>query len=375
MIYLDNAATGGFKPRAVTDAAAAVMKYLCANPGRSGHRLSLAGEKTVYACRELIGGLFEAEPERVAFTKNCTEALNTAIFGTLRKGGHVITTCFEHNSILRPLYHLSKCGLITLDIVYPEDNKSITRAIEEKITPETYLIVATAVSNVTGEELPVREIGALAKKNNILFLADGAQGAGHVPLSLIKDNIDLLALPGHKGLYGIMGSGALVFGKDVNVNPLTFGGTGNESYNLNQPEGYPERLESGTLNLPAVAALSEGVRYVKNNLETFGKHLFSATENAINELSATAGVTCYSKPNKSGIVAFSFDKIPSAEAADVLNTEYDIAVRGGLHCAPLTHRYLGTEDGGTLRASFAVQNSSREISFFLRAVKNIAEKN
>lgn len=374
MIYLDNAATGGFKPRAVTDAAATVTKYLCANPGRSGHRLSLTGERCVFACREALADMFDGIPERTVFTKNCTEALNTAIFGTLKKGGHVITTVFEHNSVLRPLHYLAQQGYITLDIVSSDENKGIAREIESRIRPDTYLICMTSVSNVTGEEFPVSEVGRIASEHGIKYLVDGAQGGGHVPLSLTKQHISMLALPGHKGLYGIMGSGALLFDKNTDISPLTYGGTGTESYNLNQPSEYPERLEAGTVNLPAIAALTEGVRYIKSNINNFGAHLLSSTDRIINELSLLRHVSIYSHPNRSGIVSFTFDKIPSAEAADIFNSEYDIAVRGGLHCAPLTHRHLGTEEGGLIRASLSVQNSAREISYFIKAVREISEK-
>ena len=374
MIYLDNAATGGFKPHAATEAAVTVIRYLCANPGRSGHRLSLAGEKIMTSCRETLAGMFSARPERVAFAKNCTEALNTAIFGTLKRGGHVITTVFEHNSVLRPLYSLYKKGEIRLDIVAPGEDGDIVSAIREKIRPDTYLVCLTAASNVTGRVFPVREAGKMCRERGILFLADGAQAAGHIPLSLKEDCIDMLALPGHKGLYGIMGSGALVFGESVDISPLTMGGTGTESYNLLQPEGYPERLEAGTVNLPAVAALDEGAKFANSNMKSFGRHLTEASERLILKLSETDGVTVYSEPNPCGIVALNIDGLPSAEAADILSREYDIAVRGGMHCAPLAHRFFGTEDGGMIRASLAVQNSYRETATFIKAVKEMADK-
>ncbi len=373
MIYFDNAATGGFKPRAVTDSAENVIRYLSANPGRSGHRLSVTGAEMVYGCRKLIGEFVNATPEKVIFTKNCTEALNMAIFGTLKVGGHVITTVFEHNSVLRPLTALSKKGLITLDIVSPSHNKSLLKSIEEKIRPETYLITMTGLSNVTGESFPLKEVGALAKSHDALFLVDGAQAGGHIPLDIKSMNISLLALAGHKGLYGIMGSGVLVIDDDVDVMPLIYGGTGSESFNLNQPESYPERLESGTLNLPAITALLEGVRYVKNNTSNFGNTLYSYTGLLTDALSEIPSVKCYSTPNRAGIVSFEIKNIPSSDVADILSTEYDVAVRGGLHCSPLIHKYLKTETNGLVRVSLSVQNSTREIHYFIRAIKEIAQ--
>ena len=239
MIYFDNGATGGFKPRTVTDAVNTAVKFLSANPTRSAHRLSLVGAKTVYSCRENLAKLFGANPDRVIFTKNCTEALNVAIFGSLKQGGHIITTIYEHNSVLRPLYALEQKGLIQLDIVSPQENEPFAITIKNKIKNNTYLIITTSISNVTGEKLCVNEIASIAKENGILYLVDGAQGGGHTPLSLKKDGFNMLALAGHKGLYGIMGSGALIFDESVELSPLLFGGTGNESFNKTQPIFYP----------------------------------------------------------------------------------------------------------------------------------------
>lgn len=373
MIYFDNAATGGFKPRAVFDAAENVMRYLSANPGRSGHRLSVAGANIVYECRRLAADIFGSNPERVIFTKNCTEALNTAIFGTLNRGGHVITTVYEHNSVLRPLYSLQKKGLISFDTA-DDSEIDIVRAIEDRIRPETYLIVINAVSNVTGKILPIDKIGALAKKHNLLFIVDGAQAGGHIPVNVEKSNITALALAGHKGLYGIMGSGLLILSETADVTPLCYGGTGSESFSLSQPEYYPERLESGTLNLPAIAALSEGLRYLKNNMKNFADAVYGHTSRLIEGLSGISRVKCFSEPNPAGIVSFWIEGIESSDASDILSSEYDIGVRGGLHCAPLVHKKLGTSPEGLIRASLAVQNSSREIDFFIRAVKNICSK-
>lgn len=374
MIYFDNAATGGFKPRAVTDAADTVLRYLSANPGRSGHRLSLAGAKMVNSTRDSVAKLFNANPDRVIFTKNCTEALNFAIFGSLVQGGHVIATAFEHNSVLRPLYALESKNLISLDIVYPDDKKSIPRLIREKIKDNTYLIAMTALSNVTGEVLPVEEVGLIAKEKDIYFLVDGAQGGGHTFLDMKKHNISYLALAGHKGLYGIMGSGALILSDECDLEPIIYGGTGSETFNLNQPQIYPERLESGTLNLPAISALGEGVRYITNNFSNFSEHLLTVSAHLIDGLKKIDKIKCFSKPNPAGIISFLHDSIPSFEFADILNKQYDVAVRGGFHCAPLAHKHLKTEQTGLVRASLSVQNSSREITHFLSAVSKISEE-
>lgn len=371
MIYFDNAATGGFKPNTVISAAYNVSRFLCANPGRSGHRLSVAGSKIVFDCRKEIADFFGGTPERVVFTKNCTEALNTAILGSTKKGGHAITTVFDHNSVLRPLFHLEKKGDISLSVASPSETKTLEEDIIDSIRPDTFLIVMTAISNVTGELLPFENIARIAKERNIMFILDGAQAGGHVPISVDKTGISAVCVPAHKGLFSIMGCGALVLSETFTPQPLTYGGTGIESQNKDQPEILPERLESGTLPLPAVAAFFEGVRYAANNMRHFGDVLYNYTEYAIDNLRKESGIKVYSSPNRAGIVSFAAEKLPSQEFADILNVDYDIAVRGGLHCSPLAHDYLKTSESGLVRVSFAPQNSSREINVFLNAVAEI----
>lgn len=374
MIYFDNAATGGFKPSSVIDSATTVLKYLSANPGRSAHRLSVTGANIVFDCRRAVADLFDASPERVVFTKNCTEALNLAIFGTLKPNCHVITTVFEHNSVLRPLYHLESLNLISLSVVKPNENLSIYQSIKNAIKDDTYMVVMTSASNVTGEVLPFSEVGKLCADKGLIFILDGAQGAGHVPISLKNDNVSLLAIPAHKGLYGIMGLGALIINQNTEVEPLTFGGTGTQSFLTTQPLEYPERLESGTLNLPAIAGFAEGVRFASKNLKNFSERLHSATSEIINRLKLIPKVTVYSNPNPTGIVAFDIEGLDSAEACDILSSEYDVAVRGGAHCAPLMHEYLNTTEKGLIRVGLAVQNNGSEINHFLRAVSKIANR-
>ena len=374
MIYFDNAATGGFKPNCVLETVNTVLKYLSANPGRSGHRLSVTGANIVYDCRKSIAELFSATPERVIFTKNCTEALNLAIFGTLKVGGHIITSVYEHNSILRPLFYLESQNLISLTVVTPSKEESLDKTIEKHITDKTYMVALTCASNVTGEVLPFSLIGKLCKQRGILFLLDGAQGGGHLPISLKNDGVNLLALAGHKGLYGVMGSGALIIDENTQVSPVSFGGTGTQSLLKTQPEELPERLETGTLNLPAIAGLNEGVNFISANLINFSERLISSTAQIINSLKDVGKVTVFSSPNPVGIVAFDIDGYDSSEVCDILDKQYDIAVRGGAHCAPLMHEFLGTNKKGLVRVSLAVQNNGSEINHFLRAVNKIASR-
>ena len=372
MIYFDNAATGGFKPSVVKDSAINCIKYICANPGRSGHRLATTGANLIYKCRETLAELFNCgSPMRVCFTKNATEALNTAIFGTLKKGGHIITTVSEHNSVLRPLFLLQERGDITLSLIEPTD---ILRQIKKVKNDKTYMVILNAVSNVTGQENDFTGVGEYCKKENIIFGLDGAQACGHTHIDMNKLGVNFLAVAGHKGLYGSMTVGALVFDKNTDILPLTFGGTGSESFSPYQPTFYPERLESGTLNLPAIASLGEGAFYVSRNIDTFAKILIEYTATLICGLDKINGVTVYSKPNPYGIVAFDVEGYSSDEFADLLSSEYDIAVRGGLHCAPLMHKWLNTTEKGLVRASLAPQNSAREIYTFISAVKEILDK-
>ena len=254
MIYFDNAATGGQKPASVVSAVASSLR-VCANPGRSGHALSLVCAKNVLKTRELLADVFNApSPERVVFTKSCTEALYAFIFGALEKGDHVISTPLEHNSVLRPLERLKKLGVISYDVcpltqggnVCAEDIKALLRE-------NTKLVVVTAASNVTGAMPPLKEIRA-ALPENVLFLCDGAQGGGHIPLKMQSLGLDGLALAGHKGLFAMQGGGALLLSERVRLKPLLYGGTGSESFSLDMPDFYPDLLEAGTLSYPCLKA-------------------------------------------------------------------------------------------------------------------------
>ncbi len=368
MIYFDNAATGGRKPDSVINAVTASVK-VCANQGRSGHKLALACAKLVQNCRNAINDLFDGYGfDRVIFTKNCTEALNIALLGVLKKGDHIIASCMEHNSVLRPLEHLKKAGVISYDICpLNKDGNISPEAILSLLRPETRLVALTSASNVTGALPPIKKLRAVLPED-ILFLCDGAQGAGHIPLRMQDMGIDLLTLAGHKGMMGIQGSGALLFSERVDPTPVLYGGTGSMSLSLEMPDFYPDGLEAGTLAFPAVVSLLEGAGYISSHLDEISAKCTALTEYCLKGLQKLPLYTAYSVPNPCGIVAFKHAFFQSEQLAEILSSRYSIAVRGGLHCAPLMHEALGTLDSGLVRVSFSHFNSFREIDELLDAL-------
>ncbi len=371
MIYLDHAATGGSKAPSVSSAVLAAMRC-CANPGRSGHTLSLAAAERVFACRKCLSDLFDGYGiERVVFTKNCTEALNFAILGTLKQGDHVVTTCLEHNSVLRPLEALKRAGVITYDVAPLKNGRLLPETLAGLVKPTTRMAAVTSASNVTGETPPLAEIKK-ALPEDVLFVVDGAQGAGHIALPMRKLGIDALALAGHKGMGGIQGSGALLFSERMEISPLLFGGTGSESFDLGMPAFYPDRLESGTLSYPAVCSLYEGALLVKSRREEWARKLEKTTAFFLEGLTSLKGYTAYSSPNACGICSFRHARLSSETIAGELSERYGICVRGGLHCAPLIHRALGDFPDGLVRASFSPEQGKKEAKALLSALKEIA---
>ena len=368
MIYFDNAATGGFKPDSVINAATAALKF-CANPGRSGHRLSLACLERVYVCRKLVCDFLGGYSyERTVFTKNCTEALNIALTGVLKEGDEVVSTVAEHNSVLRPLEHLKSKG-VRVSYAPLKEGSIDAREIIRLVTPETRAVVVTLASNVTGAAPDIKAVRAGIPQSTLL-ICDGAQACGHVAVNMEECGIDALAVAGHKGLLGIQGASALLFSERVNPAPVLYGGTGSESYRLDMPDFYPDRLESGTLSYPAVVSLGEGVMYLREHLEAHISKVTAMTEFITGELSALSGVRLYSKPNPYGIVAFDLDAMQSEMAAFRLSDEYSVCVRGGLHCAPLMHKALKSE--GLVRASVSAFNTENECEQFIAAVKKLS---
>lgn len=377
MIYFDNAATGGKKPPSVINAATAAIRSASANPGRSGHALSVALATNLLNARRLLSDFFGGSGvERVVFTKNCTEALNAAVFGFVNAAKaekpHVLTTVMEHNSVLRPLRFLERSGRIRLTVLGLDENgtvscESFARAARE----DTAAAVFTLASNVTGAAIDPAKIKKVLPES-ALVICDGAQACGHIPIDMKAAGIDALCVAGHKGMHGIAGSGALLFSARFSPAPLLYGGTGSDSANPDMPPFYPDRLEAGTLNYPAAISLREGTLYLKEHMSDSADYILKLTRALTDGLEKMKNIQLFSRPNPFGIVSFRAANLQSEFFAQELSDYYDIAVRGGLHCAPLMHRALGSSDGGLVRASLSEFNTPHEVYAFLLAAEKIS---
>ena len=375
-IYFDNAATSNPKPPSVVKAVTDALTRCNANPGRSGHRAAIEAGRIVLDARQRLQSILGAEDATgVIFTLNCTDALNLAIKGSLNYGDHVITTLLEHNSVLRPLNELSRRGRITLTLLSPRDDGFIApEDVRSAIRAETRLIVVTHASNVTGAIQPVAAIGQIAREHGVRYLIDGAQALGAMPVSVQSLNCDLYAFPGHKSLLGPQGTGGLYIRPGVGLYTLREGGTGSSSDSMLQPEELPERYESGTVNLPGIAGLGAGCALVSGQLSQILSHERELTAALYEGLSGMDGVTLYSPAEeaaRAGIVSFNLGDLSSSQTADAL-ARADVAVRGGLHCAPGAHRFLGTLRRGAVRASVGHANTFEEVDQFLRTLREVS---
>lgn len=377
MIYLDNSATSFPKPQSVVNAITESFSKFGANPGRSGHSFSIKTAIKVAEIREKIASFFNAEsPENVIFTSGATEALNLAILGSVKKGGHIICTSNDHNSCLRPIFELEKQGIVEVSVASPEaQDKLRLTDILPLVKENTYLICVNHISNVDGMETDIVEIGKYCFKKGILFLVDSAQSAGHKEIDLLKQHIDFLIVAGHKGLYGPMGVGALVVSSKVCLKPIKFGGTGTFSQNLVQPTDIPEGFESGTLPVPNILGLGAGIDFVIANQQKICQKLDDFTTYLNYQLNEISGVKVYTHAdNANGVIGFNVGEMPSTEVADILDEKFGIMVRSGLHCAPLKHKHLGTLEQGVVRASISYFTTYAEIQKFLKAVNFLAKK-
>lgn len=373
MIYFDNAATTGHKPAAVIKAVDNALLSLSANPGRSGHRLSERAAFALFSARERAAEFFGANgAECVAFTANCTHSLNMVIKGVLKSGDHVITSDLEHNAVIRPLY---KCGAEAdaAQVSFADDDQTAEN-FKRLIRPNTKMIICTTASNVLGKCVPIEKIGRLCKENGILFAVDAAQTAGVIPINMQKMNIDYLCIAPHKGLYAPMGIGILIAHSPLEHTVIE-GGTGTESINPAQPEAMPERLESGTVNLPAVMGVKAGIDFVRSRgMANIYRHEMAITAMLYDAMVRMNNIQLYTpRPEMSGfapVLSFNVKGLSSDKTAAVLD-KYGIAVRAGLHCAPSAHRRIETLETGTVRVCPSVFNTKNEADYLLKTLKKI----
>ena len=378
MIYLDNAATSFPKPESVYQALDRFARQDLANPGRAGHKMALAAERALDDARHLLNQFFGGKgPERWIFTLNGTDALNMACKGVLNDGDHVITTDLEHNSVSRPLRALELAGRITLTRIHADGEGTVDPdAVRKAITPQTRLMALTHASNVLGTVQPVAEVGRLARNNDLLLLVDAAQTAGVLAIDATEMNVDLLAFPGHKSLLGPTGTGVLYVGPRIKLRAWREGGTGGDSASETQPRELPYFLEGGTPNVLGVAGLAAGIRFIQEE----GREAIHAREVALcqrlwqrlDELGSYETFGHRDPARRVGTLSFRSSALPAAELGGILDQAFGIAIRPGLHCAPYTHRSLGTFPDGTVRVSPGPFSTEAHIDQLANALAEVA---
>ncbi len=379
MNYLDNAATSYPKPPEVIAAVTSFLTTVGVGTGRGSHSQALAANRVVYGARERVASLFHIrDSSRVIFTHSATESLNMAVSGLLRPGDHVVTSSMEHNSLARPLYRAAQQGVTVTKVSCDRDGFLHLRDLAAAFRPETRLVALSHCSNVTGVIQPVAEIGALARSRGIMFLLDGAQSAGCLPMNVGELSVDLLAAPGHKGLLGPQGTGFLYMAPGLELEPLLVGGTGGSSSDPDQPLSSPERYESGTLNTPGIAGLAAGVDLLlREGVDHIRLHEQFLTGRLLEGLRLIPGVTVHgpADPGKRvGVVSLNVADRDPSEIGFRLDQEFAITVRVGIHCAPDAHRTIGTYPHGTIRVSPGHTTTPADIDAFLHALRIIAKR-
>jgi cysteine desulfurase family protein len=379
VIYLDNAATSHPKPRAVYERVDDVLRNFSANPGRSGHKLAAAADRIIFETRESLAALFGiGDSSRILFTANATGALNLGICGMVGPGDHVVTTSMEHNSVVRPLHALARIGVSTDKVRANAEGVLDPEEIAAAITSRTKLVVVTHASNVLGTLTPLAEIIMLAHAQGVPVLVDASQTAGAARIDVAELGIDLLACPGHKGLFGPQGTGFLYVAPHVDPRPLVFGGTGSRSNLEDMPDFLPDRYEAGTLNTPGIAGLGAGVGFVlETGIEKIRAHEERLAGRLMEGLAGIDGLRLYGVRNparRAAVVLFALDGVDAATIGDSLDSEFDIAVRVGLHCAPGAHRTAGTYPLGGVRLSPGYFNTLEEMDQTVEAVALIAQR-
>jgi len=378
-IYLDNAATTYPKPPKVFLSVLNYMMNIGANPGRGGSSSTLEASRIVYKTREAVASFFNFDkPENVIFTSNITLSLNILMKGIVKKGWHVITTSMEHNSVLRPLSSLNKKGFIELDIV-PCSNEGLINieTLKNKIKNNTKLVILSHSSNIIGTIQPIEEIGEICKKHNIYFILDTAQTAGIIPIDFYKLNLSALAFTGHKSLLGPQGIGGFLISDKLNDEavPIIEGGTGSLSESIFQPSFLPDKFESGTMNTPAIAGLFEGINFInKEGIYNIKEKEEYLTSKFIEGLLNMDHIILYGIKNHkkmTSVISINSTKIDNSELGYILDNNYGIITRTGLHCSPLAHKTIGTFPQGTLRFSFGFFNDIKDVNYTLESLNNI----
>ena len=370
MIYFDNAATSFPKPRSVIKEVNKCITSYCGNPGRSSHFLALKASEKIYETREQISSLLNTDkPERVVFTQNATHGLNIAIKGLITERSHVIISDIEHNSVIRPLNKVM--GRLGGEISVFNSDIDIREAVIPLIRSDTKAIISTLSSNVTGKCIDFITLSRIAHEYGLKLIIDASQYIGHSRIDLKTAPCDCLIAPGHKALFGLQGSGFIVFGEGDSINTLIEGGSGSDTLSTDMPLLLPERHEAGTLATPSIVGLSMGVRFIEElGINYISTHLKKLTEYTYIILNEFKDIKVYGAEN--GIISFNYKDIPSSAFAEKLN-EYGFAVRGGLHCAPEVHRKLGTAKRGAVRISLSCLNNSKQLDKLYKSLKEITK--
>jgi cysteine desulfurase/selenocysteine lyase len=382
MIYFDNAATSWPKPPQVAESMTYFLTHVGANPGRSGHRLSVEAGRIIYGAREAVAALFNApDPLRVVFGYNVTEALNLALRGLLQPGDHVVTSSMEHNSTMRPLRALQREGIQVTVVPCSSEGTLEPADVEAALQPNTVMIALNHASNVIGTLLPVAEVGRIARQNEALLLVDAAQTGGALPIDMQAEQIDLLGFTGHKSLYGPMGTGGLIIGDRVDVGrftPLKQGGTGSRSEYEEQPDFLPDMCESGTLNAVGLAGLAAGVHWVRERgVEQVRAHERELARRLLHGLRAIRGVMVYGTGDaerQTATISFNLIGREPSEVGLRLDEEHEIMCRVGLHCAPAAHKTIGSFPTGTVRFGLGAFSTAAEVDTALAAVERLARE-
>lgn len=374
MIYLDSAATTYPKPQNVYASVSDALRRYSFNSGRGGYRQSVDAAEKIFDVRIKLAEMFNCSEQNIAFTNNCTTAINTAVRGLAKKGSHILISSLEHNAVWRTVCCLREDGISDFDIVeYSSDTEKFLNNIKEKEKSNTSMVVMLHASNVFGVVTPIKAIGDYCRQKGWYYIVDAAQSAGVLPIDMKDCGISALCAPGHKGLYGIMGSGFLALSDLVLPAPLTCGGTGSNSADWRQPDDLPDRLEAGTLNNPGIISIGAGVDFInRKGIDKIYHHEMRLIEFMYKELEKTEGISLYApfEQIKAPVLSFNVRDYHSEEAASRL-AERQIAVRAGLHCAPLAHNSFKTSNRGTVRVSPCAFTTFHDCEYFLNSVKNM----